>query len=258
MTGSDRPAANSGGPRHYTNLVIVRAGDSSLHEGWLAPESDRDFSVAVSYYGDDPERWRCNADRFVERKGPKWVPLADFIDEHWEWVRQFDYIALPDDDLGATATDWNSVFAAMREFDLDLAQPSLHYDSYWTHQITARRPAFRLRYTNFVEVMTPVFSRWALERCVPTFRMSPSGFGLDLVWPAILHRAGRRLGIIDAVAFHHTRPFNGNGIFDPAAGKAQGVYSTLTSPPFVDNIILTQVFDVSAPFDPTSYSAVLA
>lgn len=240
------------------NLVIVRAGDSSLHEGWLTPPADRNFALAISYYGAEPERWRGGADVLVHQPGPKWLPLADFVDEHWEWVRQFEYVALPDDDLGATATDWNRLFAAMREFDLDLAQPSLGYDSHWTHQITARRPALRLRTTNFVELMTPVFSLWALERCLPTFRMSPSGFGLDLVWPAVLQRAGRRLGIVDEVAFEHTRPFNGNTVFDPEGGAGKGVYATLSKPPFIDNIILTQVFDVSAPFDPISYSAVLA
>lgn len=242
----------------HSNLVIVRGGDSSLHERWLSPDTDRNFALAISYYGDHPERWRGGADRFAEQKGPKWVPLADFVDDNWDWVKQFDFIALPDDDLGATATDWNRLFAAVREFELDLAQPSLHYDSHWTHQITARRHAFRLRYTNFVEVMTPVFSRWALERCLPTFRMSPSGFGLDLVWPAILQRSGRQLGIVDEVSFEHTRPFNGNMVFDPNDVKANGVYATLSNPPFVDNIILTQVFDVSAPFDPISYSAVPA
>jgi hypothetical protein len=251
-TAQPEPAAQS------RNLVVLRSGDSSLHEQWLTPERDRNFALGLSYYGDHPERWVGAADRLVGQKGPKWVPLADFVDQNWDWVSQFDYVAFPDDDLGATASDWNKLFSAVREFDLDLAQPSLDYDSYWTHQITARRPAYRVRFTNFVEVMAPVFSRFALERCLPTFRMSPSGFGLDLVWPAILGRAGRRLGIVDEVSFGHTRPFRGDSVFDPAASGGSGVYATLAGPPFVDNIIMTQIFDVSAPFDPITYSAVPA
>jgi len=243
------------GPRH---LVIVRAGDSSLHDAWLTPEEDRDFCLAVSFYGKAPERWVAGADRFVEAKGPKWVPLADFIDDNWEWVSGFDYIALPDDDLNATATDWKTLFRTMRELDLDLAQPSLDYKSYWTHQITARRPAYRARITNFVEVMTPAFSRWALELLLPTFRLSPSGFGLDVVWPVIMQEAGKRLGIVDEISFQHTRPFNGNTPVDPAKSAEAGMYSLLAHPPVVDEMVLSQVFGVSFPFDPVVYSAVLA
>src|SRR2546423_553078 len=41
------------------NLVIVRAGDTSLHENWLAGPVDRNWDLIVSYYGDDPERFRA-------------------------------------------------------------------------------------------------------------------------------------------------------------------------------------------------------
>jgi hypothetical protein len=240
------------------NLVIVRAGDESLHEGWLEPAADRNFSLAVSFYGKEPGRWMGRADRWVEAAGPKWGPLADFIDNEWDWVSQFDYIALPDDDLSASASDWHRLFRAMDELNFDLAQPSLDYRSFWTHQITARRPAYRARVTNFVEVMTPTFSRWALECCLPTFRMSTSGFGLDVVWPAILHQAGRQLGIIDEVAFGHTRPFNGSQPVAANAEGAQGIYKTLTHPPVIDEMILSQVFGVAFPFDPVAYRAIAA
>ncbi|MGH9016984.1 MAG: DUF707 domain-containing protein [Acidimicrobiales bacterium] len=246
----------AGGP---ANLVIVRAGDGSRHESWLDPTSERDFALAVSYYGDEPERWAPAADRLVAAKGPKWGPLADFIDDEWQWVSQFDYVALPDDDLAASAADWKGFFAAMAEFDLDLAQPALDYASFWTHQITARRPAYRVRLTNFVEVMTPAFSRWALERCLPTFRMSTSGFGLDVVWPAIVQTAGRRLGIVDEVAFGHTRPFNGAAPVEPGeADGGGGLYQLLSHPPLIDEMILSQIFGVTFPFDPVVYSAVPA
>jgi hypothetical protein len=240
------------------NLVIVRAGDESLHESWLEPATDRNFALAVSYYGKEQGRYAATADRQVEAAGPKWGPLADFIDSHWDWVSQFDYIALPDDDLAATASDWNGLFQTMDELGFDLAQPSLDYQSFWTHQITAQRPAYRARVTNFVEVMTPTFSRWALECCLPTFRMSTSGFGLDIVWPTILQQAGRELGIIDEVCVGHTRPFNGSQAVGPEVDGAQGIYKTLTHPPVIDEMILSQVFGVAFPFDPAVYRAITA
>ena len=83
-----------------------------LVQGWLEPADDLDFCLAVSYYGTQPGRWAGTADRLVEAKGPKWGPLVDFIADNWDWVSQFDYVALPDDDLSATAADRKAVFVA--------------------------------------------------------------------------------------------------------------------------------------------------
>lgn len=246
--------AGSGGGGHR-NLVIVRAGESSLHEAWLEPAAARTFSLAVSYYGSHPGRWAASADRFVSMRGPKWWPIAEFVDANWDWVRQFDYVALPDDDVAATAADWAAVFRIMEELGLDLAQPSLDPQSHWTHSITTRRPAYRARYTNFVEVMAPVFSRWALRQLLPTFRMSVSGWGLDVAWPSILHESGGRVGIIDEVCVRHTRPFNGPG---STSAEGAAVYNVLGQDPHVDDMALMQVFGVAWPYDPVVYGAVPA
>lgn len=226
-----------------------------MHRDWLAPAEDRTFSLAVSFYGSDPVPWRDGADLFVEARGAKWPPLADLVDQHWEWVSSFDYVAFPDDDLGASATDWRRLFEVMAELDLDLGQPALADRCFWTHGITVQRPGLRARFTNFVEVMTPVFSRWAIERCLPTFRMSPSGFGLDFVWPKVVENGGRRSGIVDEVAFFHTRPFRGSVPLDPSARGSEGVYGQLAYPPAVDEFVMSQVFGIHTPFDPVTVAA---
>ncbi len=40
------------------NLVIVAAGDASLHEGWLAGAGERSWDLIVNYFGEDPQRYR--------------------------------------------------------------------------------------------------------------------------------------------------------------------------------------------------------
>jgi hypothetical protein len=58
------------------NLVIVAAGDRSLHRAWLA--ADRSFDLWVIYYGDNPETletYRAAADRCFSAKGLK-IALA--------------------------------------------------------------------------------------------------------------------------------------------------------------------------------------
>jgi len=71
-------------------------------------------------------------------------------------------------------------------------------------------PDCHLRFTRFVEVMTPIFSRNALRVCAPTFAESRSGWGLDWVWPTLCEREGLDgIAIIDATPVRHTRPVGG-------------------------------------------------
>ena len=51
------------------NLVVVRAGDSSLHPGWLAGPGERNFDLVVSYFGDDPAKFKAPDVARVDQKG---------------------------------------------------------------------------------------------------------------------------------------------------------------------------------------------
>ncbi len=188
-------------------LVIVRAGDSSLHEGWLAG-GDRTWDLLVSYFGDDPDRFRGDGIRRVDAKGPKWPALHALITAEAAQICTYDHVWLPDDDLACDTATINRLFAICREFDLELAQPALSPDSYLGHAITLRNHAFRLRYTNFVEIMAPCFSGRFLARCAPSLGENLSGWGLDYLWPSWVSDA-RRIAIVDAAVVRHTRPVGG-------------------------------------------------
>jgi hypothetical protein len=99
------------------------------------------------------------------------------------------------------------MFAFFHAHQLCLAQPALTPGSYHTWSTLLQQPDCHLRYTRFVEVMAPLFSREALAVCAPTFSESQSGWGLDWVWPVLCARAGLRgIAVIDATPVCHTRP----------------------------------------------------
>ncbi len=50
-------------------LVIVRAGDKSLHPAWLAGEGDRTWDLVVNYFGADPEIYREPGVIRIDSKG---------------------------------------------------------------------------------------------------------------------------------------------------------------------------------------------
>jgi hypothetical protein len=205
-SNADSAPAASGKPAR--NLVIVRAGDTSLHEGWLAGPEERNWDIVVSYFGDDPNRYRGENIVRIDAKGAKWPALHNLICQHRAEILQYDYVWLPDDDLAADKKTVNRMFDLCSALQLELAQPALSEGSYFSHPITLANNSFLMRYTNFVEIMAPVFSRAFLQRCVASFNENASGHGLDYLWPTWTS-GPYHAGILDACPVRHTRPLGG-------------------------------------------------
>ncbi|CAG1007336.1 hypothetical protein BURK1_03391 [Burkholderiales bacterium] len=184
------------------NLIVVRAGDRSLHRRWTDDTRARSFDLLVSYYGSIPGRYARRAEHYHEMKGPRW-PVHDWLWRHERaLLGRYERVAFVCDDVDATTRTWNAMFDLCDWFGLDLAQPAI--DGHAGLPITMPVAGCLLRYTNFVEVMAPVFSRRALERCGDTFGDSVSGWGLDHVWSARLPYPEFRLAIVDGVRVRHT------------------------------------------------------
>jgi hypothetical protein len=187
------------------NLVIVRAGDTSLHEQWLAGDAERNWDLIVNYFGDDPGRFRKDDVQRIDSKGPKWPALHDLIRRLGQDVFCYNRVWLPDDDLSATKTGINSLFDIVDKYALALAQPALTWDSHATYLITLQNRSFFLRFTNFVEIMAPCFNSDFLKQMLPSFNENLSGWGLDFLWATRISD-WTRIAIIDAVTVRHTRP----------------------------------------------------
>lgn len=191
------------------NLVVLRAGDKSLHREWIAAPG-RSFDLFISYYGSEPDRHRADADHYEMRKGPKWPCIGELLAARPDLVEHYEAFWFPDDDLSADTETIDRMFALFRGFGLALAQPALTPQSFHAHPMVLQRAGHVLRYAGFVEVMAPLFDRPALRACLDTFTQSPSGWGLDWVWP-LLATGGRdhAIAILDATPVWHTRPLGG-------------------------------------------------
>lgn len=212
-------------PHHCRNLIVLRAGDGSLHKEWIAGPR-RHFELFISYYGRTQDRWRDDADHYEMRPGPKWPCIGDLLAQHPQILRDYDCVWFPDDDLSVSTETINRMFAFFHAHGLHLAQPALTRNSYHTWSTLLQQPRCHLRYMRFVEVMAPLFSQAALRACAPTFKESRSGWGLDWVWPTLCERAGLSgIAVIDATPVWHTRPLGGelyrNHELDPRADAAR-------------------------------------
>ncbi len=187
------------------NLVIVRAGDSSLHPQWMLAKQ-RNWDLVISYYGNNSQRYDGQYDFYHEFKGSKWEGLFDFFKRNENLVKGYEYVWLPDDDLLTNSYVINDFFLLCKEANFSLAQPALMKHSFYSWEITLQQKNSKYRTTDFVEIMAPCFRIDCLESIKSTFGINSSGWGLEWLWSKLIKNSGLRMGIIDSTPIHHTRP----------------------------------------------------
>jgi hypothetical protein len=187
------------------NLVIVRAGDNSLHRNWLKPHPN--FDLYISYYGDKHGRFQEDAIRYEIKKGPKWKPLDELIQRDWNFISQYQYVALIDDDILATSREINGVFRVGKHLGFDMFQPALTHDSYLNWVQTRREDDKDIvaRTINTVEQMAVFFTIEFLARVKNTFGYYKTGWGLEAHWQSRLSHPQFKAGIIDKFPVKHTQ-----------------------------------------------------
>jgi hypothetical protein len=186
-------------------LVITRAGPQSLHDRWLAPIEDRQFDILVASF--DPNSRPVDAPGVFHRfiPGTKVQGWRLTLLDNREFISQYDYIALIDDDIDTNAEAISRTFSLGSAQDFVIFQPSLTWDSYFTYAGSVRNPFFAYRCVNYIEMMAPFFAVRALRQIAPLFDYGWES-GIDLVWGSALPPEDRRFAIIDAVSVRHTRP----------------------------------------------------
>jgi len=192
----------------HRNLIVVRAGDQSLHPTWLKKRNVSNFDVFVSYYGDSIGRYSNEAQYYEAAKGLKWPVLAKLVSERADLFAAYDACWFPDDDLLADANTVNLMFDLFHEHNLSLAQPALANGSHVTYPATIQAAQTKLRFVGFVEIMCPIFSRSTLMSLHSTFSASASGWGLDFLWSHLLDYPQDRIAILDETPIIHTRPLH--------------------------------------------------
>jgi Protein of unknown function (DUF707) len=198
---------------HRKNLVILRAGDSSLHRRWTS-QTPRDFDLFISYYGQTAGLHEADAEYWEHRPGPKWSCIADLLEAHPGLLERYEAFWFPDDDLDADTGTLNRMFALFHGLQFKLAQPALTRDSYYSWELLLQQPGTIARQVAFVEVMAPLFTRDSLRSCLHSLRSSRSGWGLDWVWPKLLGGSlDGRVAVIDATPVKHTRPIGGGDLY---------------------------------------------
>ncbi|MBN9222092.1 MAG: hypothetical protein J0I79_29480 [Mesorhizobium sp.] len=202
MTVESRPLARAA----RRNLVIVRAGNNSLHQGWGAENPQCEFDLIVSYYGSDPSIFRQPHENRVDYKGGKWDGIHALLRQQPELLDRYRYVWLPDDDIEADRATIEAMFENMHRLGLHVAQPALTLDSYYSHLPFLRCKSFEFRFIDKIEIMAPCLRADVLAKALPLFEHSMSGFGIDSLWTRLAAQNYGTSAVFDALPVRHTRP----------------------------------------------------
>lgn len=191
------------------NLIISPVGDNSLHNNWIG--NNINFDLILLYYGDNEsvaQSYTHHTPYVYMAKGEKYHLLKSFISNNLDFISKYDYTWLPDDDVDISPEDINKLFNMAREYQLSISQPAM--EGHVSHEITKPVKDSILRYTNFVEVLAPLFDKETLLKVYDTFNLNYSSWGYDYLWPHLLHYPQDKIAIIDDIIMTHTRPVGQN------------------------------------------------
>jgi hypothetical protein len=186
-----------------SNLIIAAIGDGNVLDSWLDRPAERQFDLFAIDFRPGPRQPPPQASHFLKRPGFKFEHLDYVAEHHAAVLNRYERIWCPDDDIALDTPCINQMFALMEKYQLQLAQPAIAAGDVSFQSFRPKAGAV-LRYSPFVEVMCPVFTRDAFFRVRPMFRASRSGWGLDLAWPQFFQP--REVAILDCIHAHHTRP----------------------------------------------------
>jgi hypothetical protein len=202
------------------NLVIVPVGSPvdkfvkqvnhpmPIENHWRWTKNDRNYSILAVQYGDfEPEEGAYDA--LLKISGFKWT-IAKELQKHLDYT-DWEYVGFYDDDviLDYSAMNYSFDLAASKEFKA--FQISLSPGSESQYPCTRYNPSLKYSYTNFIEIMCPVFHKSVINKAM---RLAHSydifcGWGFDYVMaeyldikPAIIH---------EVHMFHPPRPDTGSG-----------------------------------------------
>ncbi len=185
------------------NILITTIGSLDCISSWLC--KTRNFDVALIYYPkeikpDVKKRLESYADFVFYQEGFKYEVIQKIIRENPELL-EYDYYWMPDDDVFLKKGNVNFLFDQAKKYQLGLSQPSTTKENA-SWKLLRHQRGYEIRYSNFIEVMCPLFSLKSLKTCLKSFSYSKSGWGLDILWSSLI---SEKIGIIDSAVVRHTK-----------------------------------------------------
>jgi hypothetical protein len=194
-------------PKVYKKfLVFTSAGNNATINKWFG--ENRDYDIAISWYGSDLNKRKYlkrNSDIFMDRKDGKF-PNFKYLYNNNEFVRNYEAVWICDDDINLEVDKVNRLFEIIKEYDLYILSPSFDPNGKISWKSTIKQNDSFMRYTNFIEMTCPVFSKEALRIIIPNFPDKLKGWGTDWYYMNLLdHKNTNKFAILDEFSVYNPK-----------------------------------------------------
>ena len=166
------------------NMVFTSAGDNTFFNH-LWTGLDANYDIYVIYYGDNKEKFLSykNVVKYIERrKGSKFQNFHYFYNARPDIIAQYERFFILDDDIMMFTQDINEMFKYSVKYNLAICQPAFKGCGRISHEITKQDETSLVRFTNFIEVNTPLFTRVAIDNLMRVYIPELIGWGIDYLY----------------------------------------------------------------------------
>jgi hypothetical protein len=167
------------------NLIFSSVGDfSNFPHWWLNKKSLKEFDIYVCYYGNNMVKARefeKHCDYFTISKGSKFQNFYKIFNRDKITLDKYDAFWIVDDDIQINTLEINKLFLYQKRYNTWILQPSFT-DGAISHDITKCFSENKIRFTNFIEVCVPLFSKYALYKCMEIYDPILVGWGIDYLF----------------------------------------------------------------------------
>lgn len=138
-----------------------------------------------------------------ESESPKFIVLNRLLST--EPLDSYDFIIISDDDISLPSDFLDRYLSIVVKHDFAIAQPARTHSSYIDHHFVEQLTGLEARRTRFVEI-GPLFSvrRDVYPVIFPFDESTYMGWGYDFVWPCLMEKLKKRMGIVDATPVEHS------------------------------------------------------
>lgn len=138
-----------------------------------------------------------------ELGSPKFVVLNRLLST--EPLDSYDFIIISDDDISLPSDFLDRYLSIVVKHDFAIAQPARTHNSYIDHHFVEQLTGLEARRTRFVEI-GPLYSvrKDVYPVVFPFDESTHMGWGYDFVWPCLMEKLCKRMGIVDSTPVEHS------------------------------------------------------
>jgi len=126
----------------------------------------------------------------------------------------YEVVLFLNSDIFISYAEINKYFDYVDLFALDISQPALSLNSFYSHQFLLKKTSIDVEPVPFVEVMMPCLSRAVIDELARLGIYTISGWGMDeYLFQNVVERLGLRpQAVVHAVTALHTKPVESRGM----------------------------------------------